>query len=164
MGVYLVPARPENLEATIHKPVPSERLKPLLTQSKFRKINSAISEQGFHLWAMTEGSRPFFEKMSAGDQVLFYPTGTGVFTQYGVVIDKVENSDIGKTLWPVGCDWNLVYFLKGVRQVNIAKSELLARFDYDRAYRVPGVVRVADWRVQLYRDRYGNIPASLGIG
>lgn len=163
-GLYLAPANKENLDATIIRSKPISLAEPYLTQEQFMVLKQSLKgKENFRCWAMTKNSRSEFNKMNAGDLVLFTSKGTGRFSYQGHVICKLESAKLGEALWSVvpNLPWELIYFLEDVTHIDVSKENLVNALGYDPGYVVPGINRVSPERVQNVIDMYGSIPRLI---
>ena len=138
-NVFLVPIDPENFDRTVRSPVDltdyPDRPEPLADLDETR------------LWAVDDdsGNGSTFEKMEAGDLLLFYADDEYVAT--GRVGEAFEDED----RWASGTFWTAfpttrVYTVTDFGAVSAPKRAVNRIFDYSSSY-TPGFMRVADSRV-----------------
>jgi len=149
MGLYLVPATRANLEVSMEAAVPWATIQQHLSAEDLSALRQHFGPDGVHCWAMTRTKRKSFTAMATGDVVLMSERGTGKFTHRGTVVHKVVNRRLGEQLWPVAGDkpWELIYFLQSPSEIDVDKEQLVVALGYDRAYQVPGAVRVTGNRL-----------------
>ena len=163
MNLFLAPASRANIDKSISTCVvlPEGSLAP----SQLSKIKDAYGDnKAFHCFAMTENSRGTFKQMHPDDIVLFSIKSTGKFNYKGTVVLSIEcPKEFGDALWEFTPNdpWTLVYFLKGVTQIDIKKVSLFERLDYKRGYPLPGVSCVKRNLVKGLTDRYGTLTAAV---
>lgn len=98
-------------------------------------------------WGVREGSqnRTYFEKMSAGDLVLFYQDGT--YVGAGLIGTTFEDDGwASETFWDEAPSY-LVYTVEDFSEITVPRTALNRIFDYDGSYTPNGLTRVADGRV-----------------
>jgi hypothetical protein len=159
MSLYLVPATRENLEVSIETEVAPERLAPHVSAKDLEEIRRRAGMEGIRCWAMTTTLRAAFNAMRPGDIVLLSESDTGHFTHYAQVTAKVENKAFGDSLWPMKGDksWELIYFLRNIRQIRVPKAELVEKLGYAPNFAVPGATHVKDDRIQGFESKHGPI-------
>jgi hypothetical protein len=163
-GVFLAPAIPENLLATVASRIALASLKGRLDGVTFDHLRGLLDGRThFNCWAMTTASRGSFNKMRPGDIVLFSTTGTGRFTYRAIVRGKLESKLLGDLLWTITPrePWSLIYLLEEVRHIDLDKERLVSEFGYDRSFRVYGITRVQTERVRLAVERRGGLEAAF---
>jgi hypothetical protein len=140
-NVFLVPIDPENFDRTVRSAVDltdyPDRPEPLADLDEAR------------LWAVDDdsGNGSTFEKMGAGDLLLFYADDEYVAT--GRVGETFEDDD----RWASGTFWTAfpttrVYTVTDFSAVSAPKRAVNRIFDYSSSY-TPGFMRVADGRVTV---------------
>ena len=138
-NVFLVPIDPENFDRTVRSAVDltnyPDRPEPLADLDEAR------------LWAVDDdsGNGSTFEKMNAGDLLLFYTDD-----------EYIATARIGETFeddgrWASGTFWTAfpstrVYTVTDYNPVSAPKRAVNQIFDYSSTY-TPGFMRVADSRV-----------------
>jgi len=138
-NVFLVPIDPENFDRTVRSAVDltnyADRPEPLADLDETR------------LWAVDDdsGNGSTFEKMNAGDLLLFYTDD-----------EYIATARVGKTFedddrWASGTFWTAfpttrVYTVTDYNPVSAPKRAVNRIFDYSSTY-TPGFMRVADSRV-----------------
>jgi hypothetical protein len=140
MNWFLIPARPENIDRSIRKPVALGDLHPFLGEAESERL-AVLADGEIRCWAMTDGSISQFEKMAPGDYVLISERGTKKFNYIAEVTAKITNKGLGDYLWPVKPranagsseekSWELIYFLKNLRSIDAEKSKLVSLFGHD---------------------------------
>jgi hypothetical protein len=159
VSLYFAPANRQNLERSIERSVPPERLAAHVPSSVLAEIQVRAGMEGIRCWAMTSPKRSIFDAMRPGDIVLMSEKGTRRFTHYAQVTFKHESKALGDDLWPVKGEnsWELIYFLRNIRRISIPKAEFVTRFGYQPNFDVAGVTRVSEERVQAFEARHGPI-------
>jgi hypothetical protein len=163
-GVLLVPARPENLAATIRNSVPLDVAREVLSDEQFVALSAAIAPaKEFHCWATTEANKAVYSALSAGDEVLITEKGTGRFNYRGRVVTKVISEALAARLWPdvPELPWKLIYVLERVQRINVRKDALVAAFGYDRNFWVPGHIRVSRAKLAAALEEHGTFEKLL---
>lgn len=162
ISLLLVPATRENLEKTIEKSVDITFAKRYLANDLVDEILRYSGDECIRCWAMTKSLTYLFDDLKKGDEVLLTEKGTGRFTHYGVVINKMKNVAFGNALWPiVGKNpWENIYFLTNITRLNVDKRSLVQELGYAKNYHVPGHIKV---RETVYNNlgslsKYLNIP------
>ncbi|WP_438026381.1 HNH endonuclease [Sorangium sp. So ce233] len=114
---------------------------------------------------MTVTKRRTFDAMVPGDDVLMTTKGTGRFTRYAQVTFKVENRGLGEHLWPVRGErpWELIYFLRNIREIDVDKSKLVADLGYEPTFQVFGAIRVQDEMLQHFESIHGPVAEWLHV-
>jgi putative restriction endonuclease len=165
MSLYLVPATRDNLEVSIEMEVAPERLAPHVSKDIFEELLRLGGPEGIRCWAMTTTLRAAFDAMRPGDLVLLSESDTKRFTHCAQVTSKVESKAFGDALWPVKGDksWELIYFLRNIRQISVSKAELVEKLGYAPNFAVPGTTHVKDDRIQRFESKHGPIANWLGI-
>lgn len=162
--LFLAPASGENLESTVRKSVYLKDIESRLDLATLTKLRAILSESSsFRCWAMTSPRRSFFNKMRAGDLVLFTPRGTGRFKYQARVSAKLESQPLGDLLWTVvpGKPWSLIYFLEDVKSVEIGKQRLIAELGYNPTFDVPGITPVDSSKLRAAIVRHGSLEGLL---
>lgn len=170
--LWLCPASQENLDATIHTPVPFEKLDIL------RRLDDTIPQRcrrlydptanGFRCWALRRDPRAFgfFQNyMKTGSVCLFSVSGTGAFQVATQVVGKVQpcacnvaNADccdrrrstreLAGELWPVNAGndnpWELLFFTTQPYPIKIPKPQLVQAMGWSRNYGIPFTRPVID--------------------
>src|SRR5438874_789488 len=86
-GLFLVPARSANLQATIEHAVPLSVAGECLPEHEYAALAAAVAPaKEFHCWATTETNRAVFSSMRPGDGVLITEKGTGRFDYRGRIV------------------------------------------------------------------------------
>lgn len=144
-NLFLAPAAEENLRKTIKRSIGFASIENLLTDKDKQIIKSSVSNPSvLNCWAMTENNRAKYNEMSPGDIVIFSVKDTGKFLYLGKVVAKIENENIGKSQWDFvpTKPWKLIYFLEGIKNINIDRTKLVVALGYNKNYVVPGVIKV----------------------
>jgi len=159
VSLFLVPATRENLEKSIELEVPSALVLSFVPPEVVAEIQARAGVEGIRCWAMTTAKRAEFNAMKPGDIVLLSEKDTRCFTHCAQVTFKLENKKLGDALWPVRGEnpWELIYFLRDIRHINIPKSEFVTRFDYASNFAVAGTTRVTEDRLQFFESRFGAL-------
>jgi predicted restriction endonuclease len=159
MSLFLVPANRKNLEVSIEKDVAPDWLAPYVPEKVISEIQLRSGMEGIRCWAMTKSKRSTFEAMRPGDIVLLSEKGTKRFTHYAQVTFKIESKALGDALWPVRNDsaWELIYFLKNIRRIDISKAEFVKSLRFASNFDVAGVTLVKDWRIREFESSHGPI-------
>lgn len=165
MSLFFAPANRRNLACSIEKEVPPARIAPYVSSDTLQEIQSLAGMEGIRCWAMTRTKRSTFKKMKPGDIVLFAEKGTMRFTYYAQVTCTLENKALGDDLWPVQEEnpWELIYFLRNIRHIDILKSEFIPKFGYDPGFVVPGVIHVKDDNIRTFESENGPLDAWFDI-
>lgn len=149
-NVFLVPIDPENFDRTVRSSVD-------LTDYPDRPEPLADVEEA-RLWAIGDesGSGSIFERMEAGDLLLFYHDDEYVGT--GRVGTTFEDEDrwVSSTFW-TAFPATRIYTVEEFNPVSVPKRAVNRIFDYSAAY-TPGFMRVADDRVT---SKLESIEAAL---
>jgi hypothetical protein len=134
MNWFLIPASPENIARSLANPVAPAEVRQFLGEAELKHL-AALGDGEIRCWAMTEGTKAQFEKMAPGDYVLFSEKSTGKFNYFAEVTAKITNKALGDYLWPVQPraaaksekvnSWELIYFLKTVRAIDVSKPALV---------------------------------------
>ena len=161
-SLFLAPGSKENIEDSIKNPVSLETAKRFLYPNSFNTLeNGAQGIKGFYCFGMKPGSQGNFENMKSGDCVIFKTNGIPKFEYKGTVILKVKHPALGKELWGVGKDWDLIYFMKNMERINIDYQRLIGELGYNENYKLRGINRVRTERMVIIRRKYGNIKNFL---
>lgn len=161
-SLFLAPGCRENIEDTIKNPISLETAKRFLPSNSFNTLENEVKGiNGFYCFGMKSGSQGDFENMKPGDCVIFKTNGIPKFEYKGIVILKVKNSALGKELWGIGKDWDLIYFTKNIEKINIDYQQLIGELGYNENYKLRGINRVRTDRMFIIRKKYGNIKKFL---
>ncbi|SNR37259.1 hypothetical protein [Halorubrum vacuolatum] len=143
-NVFLIPVNPENFDRTVRSPVD-------LTDYPNRPEPLANAEEA-RLWAVADdsGNGSTFERMAAGDLLLFYHDERYVAS--GRVGTTFEDED----RWASGTFWTAfpatrIYTIESFEPISVPKRGVNRIFDYSATY-TPGFMRVADSRVNRSLD------------
>lgn len=160
MGLYLVPAHQDNIDASITKSVPSAFVLRYLRDPDFEQLVSASGgASNYYCWAMTERNRSKFMRMTPGDEVMLTVRDTGKFGFIGDVLHTVDCVEFGNGLWPsVPNDpWRLVYFLEDVEPIDIDKAMFLTHLGYKPNFPVFGTIRVRDENIVRILQNHSSV-------
>ncbi|MBM4377806.1 MAG: HNH endonuclease [Deltaproteobacteria bacterium] len=165
MGLYLVPGTRANLERTIERPLDDPHALALIEPIVLEELGRRSGLEGLRLWAMTRPRQAAFDAMQPGDDVLITEKGTGRFTHYGQVIGKIENPRLGELVWPVVGEnpWELIYFVRNVRRIDVPKATLLTALGYAANDAVAGSRRAKEDGLAQFVSRHGAIAEWLGV-
>lgn len=142
-NLFLAPGSKENIEDSIKRPVPLHILKKYLSESSFNRLQiEAQGEEKFNCFAMKSGSQSFFEVMKPTDIVIFKPNQTSQFQYKGIVMYKVNCLGLGREIWKVGENWELIYFVKDIKRININLSLFAKKLGYAENWVPQGISRV----------------------
>jgi len=127
MGVLLSSATRKRIEKSIERPVSMELVEKYFEQESIDYIMKWSDYNCIRCWGMVKGKKELFDETEPGDSLLLSEEGTGSFTQYGLIIGKVENKRFGQTLWSGYKEnvWECIYFLTNAHKIDIDKEELL---------------------------------------
>lgn len=139
-NVFLVSSEPGTYERTVASAVElseySNRPEPL----------DALDEA--RLWGVGDGdrNRTYFEKMEAGDLLLFHRDG--VYVGVGYVGTTFEDDDgwVNATVWEADL-FEQIYTIEAFTEISVPQDKLNRIFDYTAEYAPQGLTRVADSRV-----------------
>jgi len=162
MKLFLIPASEENINRTIERSVNISVAERFLDQSKFNELKRLLADkEEFHCWAMTESREYLFDEIESGDIAIFTVKGTGEFNFIAEIFHKTVCEDLGKYLWSYvpNKPWNLIYFLKNIKKIDINKANLVSDLGYDKDYVVPGSIVVSKHKFNelLRKDKYKQI-------
>ena len=139
-NVFVVQDDSEDLDRTVRSPADlsdhPDRPEPL------REAEAA------RLWGVEDGetNRSYFEKMGAGDLVLFYRDGSYVGVGYVDATFEDDDGWVAETLWDeYGAD--RIFTLREFSAISVPRAKVNTIFDYSGSYTPSGVMRVADDRV-----------------
>lgn len=166
MGLLLAPATAENLQKSIENSIDISFARKYLSNGFVDEILKYSGGEGIRCFALTKNSKPTYDKINNGDEVLFSKKNTGLFTHYGVVIGKVHNVDFGENLWPeLGKNpWEYIYFVGNITQVNIDKKALLTKLGYKENFVLPGIAFCSEEKTKdLVISETYEIPVSDNI-
>jgi hypothetical protein len=159
-NLFLAPATKENVKATIEGSVSLEEAARYVRADQLASLQRALGDKiTFRCWAMTEGSRTYFQNMRRSDIVLLTVKSSGRFEYKGTILTKLESASLGNALWSETQDkpWELIYVFEDVKKINIRKSQLVSELGYQPGYVVPGVIRVDPVRVLRARGQGGTV-------
>lgn len=163
-GLILAPATRDNLVATIRRVVPFDTLEGVVSAELLAKLRQSSGVPGgAHFWAVIRGKRTLWESLVRQDIVLFLETGSQYASDSARPVGRIESRRLGDRLWRIvpGDPWELVFVVDHVRRHRIPKSHLLEELGYNRAFRVPGTIRVSDDRLQRVRTSWGSLERML---
>ena len=157
-NLFLAPGSRENIEDSIQHPVSLQRAEQFLSPNSYAMLESRTqSDEGFYCFAMTKGSQSYFEAMNPGDFVIFKANRTSRLEYKGRVMLKARCPALGRDLWGVGEDWDLIYFMKNITRINIDFHLLKEELGYKENYDLPGIIRASPDRMRRVISRHGNI-------
>lgn len=147
-NVFLAPCDPGRFDRTVREPVDLD---------DFPDHPEALNGAGaVRLWGVedTSSNRATFEKMAAGDLVLFYAGDT--YLGVGQIGTTIEDASgwAGDELWD-GEEATLLFTVDDFSGVEVPKAAVNRIFGYGAGY-APGFMRVADERVE-------NRPAAIKL-
>jgi putative restriction endonuclease len=121
------------------------------------------------VWGVVSGNSTHWEKINAGDVVLFY-TKSGVYTHLAEVVGTGHDESVGEQLWTtydgkrlvqdLDEPWPYLIYLSNVQQVDIPASDVHDALGYDMEY-PQGFMRPTDDRQQTLIDTYGSLQQFL---
>lgn len=164
MNIFLVPASRTNVERSIRNSIAFEEARAHLTARQAAALKDVLGgEKSFNCWAMTGRKRSVFNSLSVGDLVLLFVDGTGVFSYVAQVIYKLESKRLGRHLWEYkrNGDWELIYILGNINEINIRKSKVVTEFGYEPNFEVPGAQRVKESNLSTMLSRHGSVEQFL---
>ena len=139
-NVFLAPCDPGNFDRTVGSEV---------DLSEHPNHPSALSGRDtVRFWGAREGSgnQNYFEKMEAGDLVLFYQNGKYIGTSRVGTTFRDEEEWASTTFWD-GAPSHLIYTVEDFTPASVPKSAVNTIFDYVPDYNPQGLMRVAESRV-----------------
>lgn len=139
-NVFLAPCDPGNFDRTVRSAV---------TVSDDPARPPALSEQEtVRFWGVRDGSgnETFFEKMDAGDLVLFYQEQTYVGTGWIGTTFTDDEQWASRTFWN-DAPASRIYTIEGFTPVSVPRAAVNRLFDYAVDYYPQGLMRVADGRL-----------------
>lgn len=106
------------------------------------------SEEQYRIWGVSDdgNNRSNFEKLSAGDLILFYRDGEYIGTGYIGTAFEDPDGALSSAFWdeePI----TLVYTVEDFESVSVPKAAVNRIFDYDESYTPRELFRVASSRV-----------------
>lgn len=152
--VFLAVCDPEHFEQTVVTPI---------AMSEYPDHPTDLDGE-VRLWRVTAGdqNRSHFEKMDAGDVVLFYCDGAFVGT--GLVDETLEDDDgwASETFWD-GTSAPMLYTVRDFAAVSVPRAAVNRIFEYSESYTPHGLLRVAESRltndpqaIKLAVERYDD--------
>lgn len=159
MNLWLIPASNEasqrNIPKTLSAPISNER-----------KIKVDIKDKTFAWGAKASSDKNvnLFNKMATEDYCLFYTQspsgGDKKYHWHAQISEKIKSTQVSEVLWDVP-DFELVYFLKNVKKVEITTEQLsteLAEFRLNYFKEAPkGFTSVDEKVVAGIIDKYGDV-------
>jgi hypothetical protein len=166
MNWFLIPARPENIDRSIRKPVALADLRQFLGEAESARL-AALGGGEIRCWAMTDGSKSQFDKMAPGDHVLISERGTKRFNYLAEVTATITNQALGDYLWPVkpranasagdSKSWKFIYFLKDLRSIEANKAELLVLLGHESNDAVAGSRQLDNAKLARFERENGPL-------
>lgn len=171
MLYYFIPSDDEegrkNLSKTIEERYYIKPLHNMLSANDKEIINilEQNTEDGLvHIWGTVPGDRNTsrWEKLKAGDKILAYSQDKFVF--YGTVFAKTRNIDVANEIWgnnKEGKTWELIYFIKDLKPVNIDRKDFVDIFDYEPNFKPHGFGNINKDKLELVLNKFGDIDSLI---
>lgn len=146
-NVFLAPASSEHVNETVFvKPVkgikvasiqgliPIDRVAGVLTPTEREALEKVYPDGMIRMWGTRSISDLRWDSIKNGDHVLFYHKGTYIYL--GELAYKSKNGRLAQKVWKayLGATWNVVFFVKNVRPINIAKEALNKAAGYEEDF------------------------------
>ena len=150
----------ENFESTILGGRPYGFVEPFLNEHE----KSILSKQHtLSIWGNKESLRSRWEKMKAGDYVLFY--SKGIFYYSARVVLTKYSPELGEKLWPLdedGNPWPCLFFVDNLREVHIPIQTVQELADYEPTWdRVQGFMPLNEDGTKSIIQKFGSIEVFL---
>lgn len=148
-NIFLVPSTAAAMDASIRRAVAPDVLREKLGEDASSAVSDALKGDDARCWAFKGMiGLTLYGKMKNGDIVLFREKGTGLINYMGTVCCKVKSAELARAVWPASeTPWELIFFLRDVRQTEINFEEFKRRVGYSDEFRLQGpiVAREDDW-------------------
>ena len=142
-----------HLRDTVIRRVPTETV----NESSDRSFDHDVVS----VWGNREGTKSSWEKIEAGDFLLFYRQGEYI---YGAeIIDTETNTELAKELWPDddGDPWKYIIYLKEPFRMDLSQDEINDLADYSDNYNLMGFQSLNDEGISNIGIRYGGVREFL---
>jgi len=150
----------ENFASTIQDGVPYSLVKPYLSEEDKQILSDSPT---LKVWGCKEKLRSRWEKMEAGDYVLFYAKGG--FNYSARVVLPTFNEALGRELWPnskTGEPWTCLFFIDQVKEVNIPIKALQGLAGYEPTWdRVQGFMKLNKTGTEAITEQFGSIESFI---
>ena len=131
-----------NLEKTIFKSVASKKILEFIPDHNEEQFARSFPNQA-NLWGVTNGSNnrslKKWEKIQDGDKILLY-RNKKLFLS-GTIGFKIKLKNLARELWGAkddGSTWENIYFIKNIREEDIAIEDFNRELGYDEANIIQG--------------------------
>lgn len=159
--IYLAPVDENNANLSIFKPLSVQWINRIL---KAENNPSLVIERRFSpkfsrigAWALSPRKTRQYERIAAGDYVVFSVSGSGRFQYIGCIFDKVKSEKLAYTLWgPEYSDWRNIFIFAGGHDINISKSDLLTSIGYSEGDRLQEFRRLTNKRKDEFMRRFNK--------
>jgi len=137
-NIFLARTSPADFDATVSSTV---------TLDEYPDIPEAIAGmETVRLFRAPESKSDTFEKMTAGDLVLFHQDGQYVGTGWISVTFEDDQQRASSTLWK-DTESSLIYTIEDFTSVAVPTTAVNRIFEYTDGYTPPNLMRVASNRV-----------------
>lgn len=116
----------ENAARTLEKPVGLKFIKKFLAVELLARLEAECTDGKVFVWGAKHERFHQFVKMPPRRCLVLFRRRATVY-KYGVIIDSAMNRDVAEYLWGFDTDgetWDLVYFLKNVKDFSVPASEI----------------------------------------
>ena len=131
-----------NLEKTIFKSVATKKILEFIPDHNTEQFARSFPNQA-NLWGVTNGSNnrnlKKWEKINDGDKILLY-RNKKLFLS-GTIGFKIKLQNLARELWGTkddGSTWENIYFIKNIREEDIAIEDFNRELGYDEANIIQG--------------------------
>ncbi|QZA89515.1 hypothetical protein K0C01_05125 [Salinarchaeum sp. IM2453] len=122
------------------------------------------------LWGVTSGKIDHWNKIQPNDWILFYVSDNQI--ECAAKVSATEhNPDLSQALWddylhPTGSDhptepWDYLIHLSERKSLDLTAGKLREELGYSSNYDFPGFSRVATFRQQKLRKKYGSVDGFI---
>jgi hypothetical protein len=149
----------QNFLSTIKRGVSYEDIRPHLSEEGKSILEN---QERICAWGNKEGTRVHWEKIKAGDTVLF-TADKKVFLSAEVYF-KERSSDLALAMWPPDKDgtvWEYTFFLRNLRYLSIPMPIFNMAAGYNETYIVQGFVIMKEDKVAKMSNGHGSVEAFV---
>ena len=158
------PTAQRHYRDTIEKKRSLGEIRKYLSANELKNLKKIYPKSQFIVWGAVPGpsNEPKWERMNPGDFILIYNQG---FIKYvGEIAYKVRSKKLAKYFWgvrPDGKTWELIYFIRNEKEVNIPFSKVNKLLGYAESFRPQGFTNVDQVRVDDCIKTHGDLRSVL---
>jgi hypothetical protein len=163
-NIFFVPASgaeaAEHYRDTILKRHPLEEISSYLSHQDISALSRVYKAEPMAIWGALPGrsSIRLWNKMTAGDYILFYQSGK--FVMVGEIAHKLLNRPLAEKLWgksSKGMTWENIYFIINERQIKVDRIDFNQLFGFKENFLPQGFSQILESRQQVFQRHYGDV-------